>query len=389
MTIERQSRVLDDCMSDDTCAGMRRSLRVLILTAAIGGGHEAAAAALKAELERAGHVAIMTDGLRPLSPLLDWMMRDTYTVQLDRAPSSLDLVFVAFTNRPIAALVRRAVGGLFGGRLLRLIMAHRADLVVSAFPLLSAALGELRRSGRLRVPVVVLASDYGVHALWTAPCIDLHLVPCCRSAQVAERAGGRALPVRLPVAPAFRDPPNRAEARACLGLPPDGFLALITGGSWGVGNLEGAARIALEAGAHAVIATGGNEPLRAMLLCRFADEPRVHVLGWVEQMPALLRAADCLIQNAGGMTCVEAVEVRLPIIFFEPIPGHGVFNARVMEEASAALWPRNADALRCLLVGAVTGRAPLPPPHRDPGLPNACATIERLMERRNDIKMRG
>ncbi|MER3438713.1 MAG: hypothetical protein C4346_14590, partial [Chloroflexota bacterium] len=58
------------------------ALRVLVFTAAIGGGHEALARAIQAELECAGHEVTIRDGLRDLSPLLAWITRWGYTFQL-------------------------------------------------------------------------------------------------------------------------------------------------------------------------------------------------------------------------------------------------------------------------------------------------------------------
>ena len=64
--------------------------------------------------------------------------------------------------------------------------------------------------------------------------------------------------------PQFDDPPSRADARAALGLP-DGPLVVISGGGWGMGDLERAARAALAVGATPVCLCGGNDALRARL----------------------------------------------------------------------------------------------------------------------------
>ena len=83
-------------------------------------------------------------------------------------------------------------------------------------------------------------------------------------------------------------------------------------------------------------------------------------------MPLLMAAADCLIQNAGGMTCHEAAEAKLPVIFFRPIPGHGEMNARVMAEAGASSTAVSEEALSGLLHAVIVGDATLSaPPPRD------------------------
>ena len=44
-------------------------------------------------------------------------------------------------------------------------------------------------------------------------------------------------------------------------------------------------------------------------------------------------ACDVLVANAGGLTCLEAFAAKLPVVMFEPLPGHGEDNSRHMERA--------------------------------------------------------
>src|SRR5439155_4889122 len=44
-----------------------------------------------------------------------------------------------------------------------------------------------------------------------------------------------------------------------------------------------------------------------------------------------------------GATCLEAFARRRPIVFFEPIAGHGVDNARFLEQCGLARFPRSED----------------------------------------------
>lgn len=342
--------------------------RILIFAAEVGGGHQAAGKALLARLREAGFEGAVADGLHLLSPALDWMMRPGYTAQLVYAPDSLDLVFRSFTNPLIANIVRRTLGGLFGHRLLHKINRYQPDLIVTAFPMVTSALGDLRRDGRLRVPVVAIVSDFGVHRLWTHPAIPLHLLPSRCSAEIARSFGVNAVAVNLPIGPQFRDLPGRQAARRELGIDERSFVVLITGGTWGVGDLANTAGCCLAAAERsetpfqAIVVCGKNALLEDRLNELFTGEPRIKVLGWTSQMPLLMQAADCLIQNAGGMSCLEAIAVGLPIIFHNPIPGHGAWNAEVMVRDGVAYWPGSDENLTRLLAGAISGERPLARP---------------------------
>jgi len=353
-------------------------LRVVIFTAAMGGGHEAAGQAVRAELERAGHGVIMADGLLTMSHTLGWLLIRGYSSQVSKAPKSLNIVFAATSPRASAAVVRFLVGLLFASRLLKIVRGEQPDLVVSTYPLVTAALGHLRRNGRLPVPAVAVIPDYGVHSLWVASGVDLHLVVSHHSAELAGCARGNISLARLPVAPSFYTAPARDEARAALRLPQEAFVALVSGGAWGAGDLGGAARCATESGAYTVVMTGENVELKARLEEEFKSEENVWVLGWRKDVPVLMAAADCLIQNGVAMTCLEAIEMDLPILFFNPIPGHGELNAHVMEQVGTARWTRTADELKALLRSATRREISLPTPSRDLDAPTASAVLESL-----------
>ena len=148
--------------------------------------------------------------------------------------------------------------------------------------------------------MVATVTDYGVHSLWVSPDIDLHLVASSVSAAMAERAGGRAVVARLPVAPDSYHAPERREARHELGIEEDSSVALIAGGGWGIGDTEESARCVFDSGIYVLVVTGHNRSLKTRLENRYASERRVRGLGWTDQMPQIMAAADYLVQNAGG-----------------------------------------------------------------------------------------
>ena len=353
-------------------------LRILIFTAAVGGGHEAAGRSVGAELEGAGHIVVMKDGLREMSRALAWLLVRLYFSQARNTPQSLGAVFEITSGRGAAAAVRAIVGLLFARRLLKAIREERPDLVVSTYPLVNATLGHLRKSGRLGLPAAAVIADYGAHPLWVAPGMDLHLVVYGPTAELISRAGGKVCVVRLPVAPKFRFAPAREAAREILGLPREAFVALIVGGAWGIGDLGEAARHAADSGAYVIVITGNNTGLKTRLEEEFKPREDVWALDWREDMPVLMAASNCLLQNAGGMTCLEAIEMGLPLVIFSPLKGHGELNARIMEQAGAARVARTPEDIGPLLRSLTRREASSPVPGGDRDAPRACTVLESL-----------
>jgi UDP-N-acetylglucosamine:LPS N-acetylglucosamine transferase len=195
-------------------------------------------------------------------------------------------------------------------------------------------------------------TDPSVHRLCVADGIDLHLAPGHATADEVRRLRDvRTLTVAPVVDPAFRPARGRHEtvaARRRLGLPINEQLAVVVAGSWGVGDIDRTVRdIAASATSVPVVACGRNESLRR----RLTRSGAAIALGWVDAMPDLLRAADVVVHNAGGLSSMEALASGVPLISYRCLPGHGVANAAVLAAEGLSAWPTTpaefAAALRC------------------------------------------
>lgn len=108
--------------------------------------------------------------------------------------------------------------------------------------------------------------------------------------------------------PEHYEPIDLAAARAALELPADGPIVVVSGGGWGVGDLAGAAEVALQSPGVTVVALcGRNDELRAALERRFAREPRAVVMGFTERVSELFAAADVLVHSTAGLRVLEAL----------------------------------------------------------------------------------
>lgn len=297
--------------SEDSTTGARGP-RILILTADIGEGHDLPARVLAQEIaeRRATAHVVVTDGLAAMGRLIGAIVRDNSEVVVRRAPWLYDIQYWLLSRIPAVGRLASTVGRVFGAPgLLRLIVRHDPDVVVSTYPGTTEVLGQLRASGRLRVPVVSAITDLAGLRYWAHPGVDLHLVTHREAiAEVEQIAGtGRTTWVSGLTSRAFSDPPARDVARRALGLPLEGNLVVVSGGGWAVGDLEGAARAVLRRpGATAVVLAGRDAPTQARLKRVFVDQARVRVLGFTDRMCELLAAADAIIHSTAGLTILEA-----------------------------------------------------------------------------------
>jgi UDP-N-acetylglucosamine:LPS N-acetylglucosamine transferase len=339
---------------DDTAQPSGRRALIQVLSASIGAGHDGAARELAERLGERGFEVECIDLLSVFPRWLGAAVRSTYRTMLMRQPWIYDALFRIACAFSGAAPATRLLLIPMRGRLLRRL-APDAAAVVSTFPLGAQILGPLRRRGRLGVPAVTYLTDFAVHPIWVARGVDMHCAAHEVSRCQARTFGARDIQVagRL-VSRAFRpvDADAQARARRRLGLPAQGRLALLVAGSWGVGAVERTvAEVAGSAAAIPVVVCGGN----AMLYQRLRRQGVAHTFGWVRDMAGLLQAVDVLVENAGGLTAMEAMACGVPVLTYRPIPGHGTANAAAMARAGVSRWVRSPAGLGPALVELVDG----------------------------------
>jgi UDP-N-acetylglucosamine:LPS N-acetylglucosamine transferase len=313
----------------------------------MGAGHDGAARELRLRLERRGHRVEVVDFLDAVAFHIGPVLRWFYQVQLRLFPWSYELSYRLSPLLRMPAVM--ADTWLTKRKLRKAIKTFRPDTIVSVYPLASLVLGRMRKTGLLRVPVVTYLTDFAVHSLWVHPGIDRHLAVSEVSAQAAAHRKGKDARAHGPlVGDRFRDPAiDRAAVRSALGLSPDDRAVLVVAGSWGVGDVISTVDAIGRTGEfHPIVVCGRDEKLQSELETRGTGT----VIGWTDEMPALMKASDALVENAGGLTCMEAFSVGLPVITYLPIAGHGKDNAELMAQSGVSYYARDdaelADRLR-------------------------------------------
>ena len=261
-----------------------------------------------------------------MGPILTKILRENSAFMFTFVPWLFDLQYRLFMYFGPTRWLSRRLLTLFGRRgLMRLIRAHDPDVIVSTYPGVTAVLGELRRKRRLDVPCYSSITDLAGLQFWAHPGIDLHFITHPESSEEVERIAGPGSVrwAKPPTAPAFLAARSREEARKALALPPAGRVIAISGGGWGVGDLVGATRAALEfEDATVLCLCGRNDALRAKVVGRFGDEPRLRVMGFTDRMGDVLAAADALVHSSAGLTVLEAIIRGCPVVSYGFGYGH-------------------------------------------------------------------
>ncbi|MGF3129781.1 MGDG synthase family glycosyltransferase [Streptomyces albidoflavus] len=316
------------------------SLRVLLLGASMGAGHDAVSGELARRLRARGAATELCDVLTLLPPGTGPALRAFYRGTVRHAPALYAAIYALFLSpgdghrpgsAPLAATAR--------GRLLRRVRAFRPDLLVPTFHLAAQITGRLRAEGVLPVPASVFVTDFAVHRGWLHPGNDLYVCLTAQGAEAARAATGRPAAVSGPVvAPEFHRVAGPHPYAPEPGPPP----VLLSTGAWGVGTRTvRTARLLAAHGCRPVLLCGRDERLRR----RAARVPGAVALGWTDDMAGLMGAARLLVDNAAGQTAVQALAAGVPVLAWRPLPGHGRDGARSMAAAGLSTYAHDPDDL--------------------------------------------
>jgi len=317
-------------------------LKILILTAPVGGGHVATAKAIAGALtEQYGDtydiewVDVFTDpDLKLLLPM-EKIAVPAYASSVKLLNSYPYKLFYNFANvNP--RFVSRFFTTIFRDKGRAYMKKKAPDLIVSTFPIISYAAGRVLEDWRQDVPIVSIVTDAGdVHKLWLMSPRDDILVSTPETIDYAVKQGvprERLHYLGFPISSKFSNLPSKAEARRELGLQ-DRPTVYLTGGGLGLSTklVTIARQLAKqELGVQYLFVGGYNQRLVSDLRAvQFRDEARV--FGFVDNVPLLMAASDLVVGKAGWLTLYENMIARRPSIIIDVVPGQEEPNAEFVE----------------------------------------------------------
>jgi 1,2-diacylglycerol 3-beta-galactosyltransferase len=329
--------------------------RILILFSDTGGGHRAAARALTdalKQLDPTCDVAV-ADPLMSQGPAVVRRLASLYSPMIQRSRAAWGAVYHSSNTKPTFAAIRAVFGPGVRKVIVELVAKHDPDVVLSVHPLLNhIAHQAILKGGRPRALMTVITDLVDFHRGWTFSRADLVVAPTELARKVALRRrvpADRIKLLGLPVDLRFRPPaPGEKHAlRRRYGLDEARFTVLVMGGAAGVGNLIKQVRVlAWEPHQWQVIAVcGRNEKLRSRL-ARVGFATPTLVLGFVDNMPELMRASDVIVTKAGPGAIAEALATGVPVLVTGFLPGQESPNVDFVVEAGfGAFTPRESDLL--------------------------------------------
>jgi processive 1,2-diacylglycerol beta-glucosyltransferase len=216
--------------------------------------------------------------------------------------------------------------------LVRALKEHRPRAVVSVYPvyghLLAAA---AREAGHTSFESLVLVTDsITVNSVWYKCAANQFLVPNEDTATVMRAASVEQERLFVSGFPVSTKYAAQDEARPDPGGDVTPRILYMVNGQPGrvVPLVESLLR---KGGVELTVTAGKDEALKTTLesLAARMGKP-LSVLGWVNNMPQLLRRNHLLIGKAGGAAVQEALAAKTPMLITQILPGQEEGNARLL-----------------------------------------------------------
>lgn len=318
----------------------------LILSCSTGGGHNAAGAAIKEELEARGHHVVMMDPYELVSHKLAKEVGNLYVKMVQHSPKLFGFVY------SIGGIVRNIPGkspvyyaNIQVAKKLRIyLQRHSFDVILMPHLYPAELVTYLKKKGIQLPPTVFIATDYVCIPFTEETNCDYYVVP--GEAQLADFiARGipeeKLRPFGIPVSRAFDEEIAPVIAKEELGLDPDGYYVLLTGGSIGAGDIRKTIHILLsklkrdQVEGKIIVVCGNNERLYQHLLKEYGD--KLILIRKTNQMALYMRACDVFLSKPGGLSSTEAAVAQVPYIHINPIPGCESKNVKYFSKTGMSI----------------------------------------------------
>ena len=216
------------------------SHRILILYITEKSGHHHAAMALEKTLHLIDKTleVYTIDAFDYTNPILNKIVHNTYMHVIKRRPEVWEYLYDNPDVVKRSQNLKKIIHKYNSRKLINLLSELNPDIIVStqAFP--CGMVADLKKHGKINIPIVGVTTDYTAHSFWYYDNVDLYVVPDESTKSKMVQNGIRDERVKvygIPIAPEFAYPVDRDGVFRRLLLDQDIPVVLVMGGGKGLG----------------------------------------------------------------------------------------------------------------------------------------------------------
>lgn len=333
-------------------------MSTLILTCDTGEGHNSCAKAIKEVYDAKG---VPCEIVNPVRFVAEWFAKFvhwTHTTIYQKHPKVFEVGY-RFTQKHNGLTTKQGsfpywVLSFGAKKLHEYIIQNNITDIICVHPLLMMMISEQQRKYRLDIPVAFVATDYTCSPGVQDSKPDICFIPeitlaeefLCENIRFSQlEASG------IPVRQQFYETTDPKFAKKLFSVPADAAHILMMCGSMGCGPMEEMLDVlSAEGSFHITLVCVNNEKLRQRLSAKYAERKHVHILGFVQNMSALMDSAEVFVTKPGGLSSTEAAVKHLPTVYINTVGGCENNNLRFFTQRGCAVAADTAQqaAKQCL-----------------------------------------
>lgn len=313
-------------------------MHVLFLYASTGSGHLKAAKYVAETIKRKNsNIQVhMSDALKLCYSAFESFILKAFRFLISGCPVTYSLLYKLTEKNCFFNYIAGLFFSSSVSELKKLCSSIKADCIVCTHPFALMLASKLKKELKLNTPVIMgIITDYKIHRYWIYPQIDLYFVPSEEMKKDLLRLGWSIDRIKVTGVPCPPDIDIDMEIHR-----QEKPYWLVSGGGWGLGNLEATTLNLLKRQTECVImvVTGENSALYQRLKIIEAKNPgRLIVKGTIPKLYNTMKNALAVLTKPGGLTVTEAMVLKKPLILLKPLPGAEKKNLDFLVKQGAAI----------------------------------------------------
>lgn len=313
-------------------------MKILILSAATGGGHLRASHAIQKYIAEnsTGNEVVVVDALKSINAVLDKTVCEGYHFLATKTPKVFGQLYRKTNQDSILSNLVTRFSSAFSQKLIPLLEEQKPDVIISTHPFATEMISHLKGKGIVKAPLICLMTDYGPHRAWIADHVDAYIVSTKDMIPEMNAMGVKTekiYPFGIPVGDVFFTRGDKPALLKKFGMDDKLPTILIMAGSFGVTNIMKIYRnlTQLPIEFQVIVITGRNQKLYEAFTPVIEQSPkRTKLVYFTDEVENYMHASDLIITKPGGLTVSEALACNIPLAVFDAIPGQEEDNANFL-----------------------------------------------------------
>ena len=312
-----------------------KNMKTLILSCNTGEGHNSCSRAIKEYFDGLSEVCEVVDTLSFISDFVSNTISQGHDFIYQHLPKLFSGGYdfaekheeIFAKNSPVGLLLASCTPKLYA-----YIQENGFDTVISTHVFSAFILTDILQKYEPRLKTAYVSTDYTCSPSTKQSNLDYYFVPdesLVADFLSANIPNEKIVASGMPVRQAFYKRADKTAMKDKFGIDRHSKHLVIMCGSMGCGPLNPIVRLLSEQlpeGYEASVVCGKNAKLKEQLEKFSEKNPRIHALGYVTEMSALLDSADLYLTKPGGLSTSEATVKGLPMVFIDAVAGCEKYN---------------------------------------------------------------